>query len=353
MKSLRLQLAVWFGVSFMVLTATFMFLANRLLEQELRQKTAEKNYPEHPNWKIHGSYSEEEVRDIMRELLGVTLMGSLPLVGVAMGLGYWLARKSLRPIVRVNQQLQAKTSANLAEPITLPEADGEFRELLKHLNDLLTRLNASFTEMNEYAARVAHELRTPLSILRLKIEEAGNAISPQLAEEFQAELQQLTHVVDQSLLIARAEQGRMKSQRRVFDLAELVADVAGDFSLIGKQENRQVRLLQPAQPANVCSDPKHTRQIIHNLFTNAWRHGSGDITLRIKRGPRHSHALLITNPISPRATAMGGTLGLGLRVVDTLLGLEPDLKCRRRNGGKYYSVRLLYPDAAKIHDAGL
>ena len=352
MKSLRLRLAVWFGVSFMLLTATFMFLANRLLEEELRQKAATNSQPEHPEWKIRVNYSEDDVRAIMRELLGVTLTGSLPLVGVAIALGYWLARKSLRPIASVNRQLQFKTAANLGEPIRLPEADGELRHLLGHLNDLLKRLDGSFREMNEYAAKVAHELRTPLTILRLKIEEAGPSITPELAEELHLELQHLSHVVDQSLLIARAEQGRIKAQRRVFDVNALIADLAEDFALIAKEDNRQIRVQQPIQPIQVCADPKHLRQVIHNLLSNALRHGDGDINLRLLHR-KSAHTLTVSNHIAPRARTTSGNLGLGLRVVNTLLRLEPEIRCQRRKGGHFYIAKLTFPDAAKLHDAVL
>lgn len=352
MNSLRLRLAVWFGVSFLLLTATFMFLANSLLEEELRQKNAAKTYQEHPSWKIQSSYSEDEVRQIMRELLGVTLTGSLPLVGVAIVLGYWLARKSLRPIASVNQQLQGKTPANLGEPIHLAEADGEFRHLLAHLNDLLKRLDASFKEMDEYAAKVAHEFRTPLTILRLKIEEAGPNIAPDLAEELQSELQQLTYVVDQSLLIARAERGQMKPQRRIFDLSALVTELAEDFGLLAKDENRQVVLNTTCDNAKICADPKHARQIIHNLISNALRHGSGTVKLCV-RSRRQAHTLTVANHVTPRTRSVGYSLGLGLRVVNTLLSLEPKLRYQHRRGSNSYIARLTFPDAADLHDAGL
>ena len=183
MNSLRARLAVWFGLSFLVVTTAFMLFAYRLLEEELRHKNWQKDYPTHPDWKLHGSYSKAEVRDIMKELVTETMMGSVPLVALAALIGYWLARKSLRPIVSVNEQLQAKTPANLGERIELPEADTEFRDLLRHLNDLLARLHASFAEMNDYAAKVAHELRTPLAILRLKVEQSEGRVAPDLAEE--------------------------------------------------------------------------------------------------------------------------------------------------------------------------
>ena len=161
------------------------------------------------------------------------------------------------------------------------------------------------------------------------------------AEQLQAELHQLTHIVDQSLLIAKAEQGRLKQQPGIFDLAQLVGDVAEDFALLAREDERTLRL-ETLSPCPVQADPKHTRQILHNLFTNALKHGSGSINVRLSRRDQKI-VLLIANGLRPVAEPQLETLGLGLRVVDTLLGLQPEIKYTRRRGRNDYLVRLTFP----------
>jgi signal transduction histidine kinase len=143
------------------------------------------------------------VRDILGELMETAVAYGVPLALATLLIGYWLARKSVAPITAVNEQLQSIRAPKLSQRLQLPEPDREFRDLVSHINDLLARLEKSFNDMSEYAAKVTHELRTPLAILRLKVEQAGGQIAPELAEELQAELHQLAHVVDQSLLIAK------------------------------------------------------------------------------------------------------------------------------------------------------
>jgi len=118
--------------------------------------------------------------------------------------------------------LQSIGPGTLGRKVELPEADEQFVSLLGHLNDMLGRLELSFSEMSEYAAKVAHELRTPLSIIRLKVEQSQGRIDAELAEELQEELLRLTHVVEQSLLIAKAEQGRLVWNIERFDLSAMV-----------------------------------------------------------------------------------------------------------------------------------
>ena len=140
MKSLRSRLTVWFGLVFLGIVAVFTFLTHRTLEEELRNRTWQKDYPNHPDWKLHGSFSEDEVRDISGELMESAMLWSIPMVVAALFGGYRMAQHSLRPIASVNRQLEAKHLGNLGQPITLPEADVEFRDLLRQLNSLLGRL---------------------------------------------------------------------------------------------------------------------------------------------------------------------------------------------------------------------
>lgn len=341
MKSLRWRLVAWFSVSVVLILTAFTSFTYYYLRSELHNKHWQRDYPDHPDWKLHGSYSEAEVADIMEELVGISLLYGLPLSIVAVVIGFTLANKSLRPIAHLNQQLQTIRAPDLSRRIELPEADAEFRGLVKHINESLARVDRAYTDMSEYAAKVAHELRTPLAILRLKVEQAGDRIPPELAEPLQAELHQLTHVIDQSLLIAKAEQGRLQQQLGAFDLAQLVGDVAEDFALLAQESDRLVQLERMA-PSPVLADSKHIRQILHNLFTNALKHGQGNIRVRLKQR-RGRQVLLIANGLRSRVTPQPETLGLGLRVVDTLLGLQPELRCQRRCGRRDYLVRLSFP----------
>lgn len=349
MRSLRWRLAAWFGGSVVLLLLCFFGCTYHFLNSELHKKSWQQDYPDHPDWKLHGSFSSDEVKDIMEELLEISLIYGIPLALAAVVIGFFLSHKSLRPIARLNEQLQTIRAPDLSRRIDLPEVDAEFRGLVRHLNELLGRVEHAYLDMSEYAAKVAHELRTPLAIIRLKLEQSGERIAPELAEQLQAELHQLTYVVDQSLLIAKAEQGRLKQQRRTFDVAALVGDVVEDFALLAQEKDRMVRLL-PLRASPVLADAKHVRQILHNLFTNALKHGQGTIHVRLTHRGDH-YVLLIANGVRTGISPHHETLGLGLRVVDTLLGLQPEIKCRRRRGRRDYFALLSFPASGECVQA--
>ncbi len=252
----------------------------------------------------------------------------------------FVLRRGLQPLELLAEQAREIGAGSLQARFPMAGMPEELTPIGERLNDLLARLERSFAEMSEYASKVTHELRTPLAILRLKVEQAGARINAELAEDLQTEIQQLTHVVDQSLFIAKAEQGRLKLTPRSLDLSELVAEVAEDFSLLAEEQNRRVLIkkIRPHLPVKV--DSKYMRQIVHNLLTNSLKHGQGDIVLKLSG--QQDCVLTILNRTRPEPTAPE-TLGLGLRVVASLLQMQPELKFHRRQGHQYYAVRLVFP----------
>ena len=188
MNSLRVRLTLWFAASFFAVTGLFMVVSYQRLDRDLRRKTFSKEQSLGSDWIVKGSYAEQEVEQIMSDQIELALIFALPLMLAAIGLGYWLSKKSLSPIESLNLQLQAVDVAALEKPVSLPEADQQLRDLVQHLNEMLARLKTSFTELEQYAARVAHELRTPLTIMSLKVEQAEPVLGLELADEMQGEL---------------------------------------------------------------------------------------------------------------------------------------------------------------------
>ena len=120
----------------------------------------------------------------------VAVDGGLFIV-LSLGAGLLLARRSLRPVHDINRQLSAMRPDSLHGGITIPEADPAIEGLANHLNGLLERAGNAYQEMAEFSARVAHELRTPLMLLRMRVEHAPPGMPPAFQEDLQDELARL------------------------------------------------------------------------------------------------------------------------------------------------------------------
>jgi signal transduction histidine kinase len=343
MKSLRTRLTLWFTLGFVIVTVIQITLTYRRLDLELRKDTFERENKINPNWILHGSYTEEEIEGIMGQLLQSSLIISVPLVLLIVALGYYIARQSLRPIENLNRQLQSVNPGTLGRKVELPEGDEQFRSLTRHLNEMLARLERSFQEMSEYAAKVAHELRTPITILRHKVELAQGKIDPDMAEDLQEELLRLNHVVEQSLLIAKAGQGRLVWRSEPVNLSSLVTELVRDFELLATAQARKMQF--HAEPCQVVeTDVKYCKQMLHALLTNSLIHGRGDIHARLIGRGRHV-TFTTVNEVRSTPTASELTLGLGLRVVRALISQQPALRFRQHHGNRFHASSLSLPAA--------
>ena len=272
---MRMRLAVWFtlGVSAIVFVVVLATLYH--LREELIYEKATIEHPLQPDYVLHGSKNDPEIREIMRDLIIKTLYTAGPILILVIGLGWFLAGRSLRPIAELNRQLADVRPQDLkGDHLVLDEGDREFREHVDNLNSLLGRLGKSFDDLSEYAAKVAHELRTPLTILRLKVESSEENMDPDLCGSLLVELERLSHVVDQSLLIAKAERGSIEWKMVKFDLAETLASLVEDFQLLASDAGRELVLDSPER-CPVETDRRYIKQILQSFLTNALKHGSG------------------------------------------------------------------------------
>ncbi|HEX9048734.1 MAG TPA: hypothetical protein VF988_17035, partial [Verrucomicrobiae bacterium] len=122
MKSLRWRLTLWFAISLLVVVIALMGSALWHLDYELRREKWEHTRPSQPDWILHGSFTVQEVRDILGELAGFWLAIGVPLVAAALVAAYFIARRSTRPVQQINQQLDRLGPATLSQPIRAPDA---------------------------------------------------------------------------------------------------------------------------------------------------------------------------------------------------------------------------------------
>ncbi len=338
-------MVLWFTLGVLAITAVFSLVTYLNLYEELHEKKVGLEYPDHPDWRLHGNSSDEEIQDIMNELMEAALVYALPLLAIVIIIGYFLAGKSLKPIKELNLQMAKVTESNLREPIHSSVCDPDFESLRQHLNALLERLAKSIEDIREYAAQVAHELRTPLTILRLKVEQSYRQIDPELQEELQDELHRLTQMVDQSLLLARAGRGALVWNDARLNASALVDELVEDFTLLAAESDRALSG-DISSGCIVMADRMHVKQILHGLFANALKHGDGKIGIRLCPRSRvgEVHFLIVNHQVDASDSNLAG-LGLGLRVADSLIQLQTRIRFQRHVGKQYYAARLILPMA--------
>jgi signal transduction histidine kinase len=172
-------------------------------------------------------------------LLGLLLAGTV---------GYFLARKSLAPVVAMGAHARRIGAANLHERLPVLNANDELGQLATIFNDLLDRLDQSFERQRQFIADASHELRTPLAILRGEAEVAMSQPG-RTAEDYleslkilQEETSRLTKIVEDLFTLTRADSGQYSLSPEDVYLEEVVAECAHSARTLAREKNIELRL---------------------------------------------------------------------------------------------------------------
>lgn len=219
------------------------------------------------------------------------IMAALLPVGLVLaGSGGWLiARRAFRPVDRMVEAARRIGAEHLADRLQETGAGDELDRLAKTLNQMLGRLDASFSQVRRFSADASHELQTPLTILKGELEVALR--SPRTQEEYRAtlksileEVDRIAHLVDSLLLLQRAEVGALRMDRRPVDLAQIVEEVFWRLKVVADARAKDLRM-DVSKPVIIPGDRERLRRLLLNLVDNAIKYTEpgGRITLALGR----------------------------------------------------------------------
>lgn len=207
--------------------------------------------------------------------LALLLSGGLlvTLAGLSL-LIWWVAGRVLRPLETITASTRAIAPNRLGQRIPVPdEADRETAHLAATLNTLLERLEASFEEMRRFTASAAHELKTPLTVLRGHVDVALRR--PRDAEDYQETLglvrRKIDHLISMVgglLTLARLDQSAQPQPNEQVDFARLVRAEAKSFREAATEQGLGFHLDVP-DTAPVCGQAEMLREVVVNLLDNA------------------------------------------------------------------------------------
>lgn len=242
-----------------------------------------------------------------RFLLAMAAVLPLALL-LASGGGWLLARRALRPVDRMTEAARRISAEQLSARLEATGTNDELERLAETLNEMLSRLDAAFSQVRQFSADASHELQTPLTILKGELEVALRA--PRSPEEYQRvlasaleECERLASLVDGLLLLARADAGVLRMERQPVDLAYLVEEVGAQVRILA--EAHAITLCYgPVEPLIVQGDHTHLRRLLLNLVDNSMKYTPPGGRVRLTVQPQDAWA--------------------ALRVSDTGIGLSPE-----------------------------
>ena len=206
--------------------------------------------------------------------------GAIALGGVgalAVGLGWLVAGRALRPVQQITATARRVADRSLHERIALDGPRDEFRELADTFDSMLARLDRAFDGQRRFVGNASHELRTPLAINRTLLEVALGR------PDASPDLRQLGHTLlevnarNERLiegLLTLAQSDNEMTDRRAVDLAEVAGHVVAQAN--GEAAQSGVEIRTSLHPAPTSGDPVLLERLASNLVQNAVRYNAAD-----------------------------------------------------------------------------
>ncbi|MFM7332224.1 MAG: sensor histidine kinase [Brachymonas sp.] len=239
---------------------------------------------------------------LARQILISTLWRQALLLLFIGGVVVWVVQRAVRPVKAISSAI-AQRAENDLSPVDAPDAPRELLPLLDANNQLMTRLDHLLQHQKRFVRDTAHQLRTPLAVLKTQTQSAlrGDMPADQALHEIEHTVDRATELANQMLSLAKVEQLRLQPPNSLVDWAKVLREVALDVAPLMAAKDLDFSLEAPSNPVPVLAHEWMLRELIRNLLHNA-----------IKHSPSHAALLLQMNALGQRAELLLTDHGLGI-----------------------------------------
>lgn len=209
---------------------------------------------------------------------------------------WFVTDQSLAPLGTVTDTaVQITRADDLQRRIPLPEnASKEIRELIVAFNQTLERMARLFDVQRRFLQDVSHELRTPLTVIKINVDlmEKMNKADPESLNAIESEVSRMTRLVNNLLLLAKAESGDVPFENQVFDLDTVVLEVYRQMKVVAG-EKIKLKLGEMDQ-IQIMGDRDRIKQVIMNLVGNGIQYTpeGGQVTLALQKSEHFAQIIV-------------------------------------------------------------
>ncbi|MBD2862228.1 sensor histidine kinase [Paenibacillus oceani] len=216
------------------------------------------------------------------EILKIYVMGKMKLywfgkwgifLATCLFFSLWISGVLTRPLRKLIAAIERVAQGDLEVSVPVQTKD-DYGKVIQTFNDMTLRLREAEDARRRLVADVAHEFRTPLSIMQLKLEnyqQAGHHVPPEMLR-IHDEVIRLSLLVDDLHVLSLAEAGRLSLDRKPLDLTAHLERIVDDVKYEAEETGLEIRLSTTSRPVTVMADARRITQVFINLLTNAIRY---------------------------------------------------------------------------------
>ncbi len=267
----------------------------RVPQDELKKAAAVEVDNETVGWVLFSEFGGENITEpespesrFLANLNQAVIFGALGAIGIALLLGIFLARAISRPVREVTAATQIIADGDLGYQVPVRTKD-ELGELAASFNRMSADLAQANVQRRQMTADIAHDLRTPLSVILGYMEALSSGKlepTPETFEIMYAKGQHLQHLIDDLRILALADAGELSLTRRLVAPGDLLEHTALAHMVQAQEKDIIIRVEYEEGLPEIEVDPERMAQVLGNLVSNALRYtlSGGEIVLSAERG---------------------------------------------------------------------
>lgn len=231
------------------------------------------------------------VTSTVTTVIGALAVAAPVVIGVSAAATYLLVRRSMRSVDDIRSRVAAITTSDLTGRVPVPDGRDEIAALAVTMNEMLARVEAGHAAQQRFVGDASHELRSPLATIISALEVAAahpELLNTELAEHtLMPEAQRMRSLIDDLLLLARADERGWNLRREDVDLDDLAASeverLRRESGGTGASEaTHRLKVVSSIQPVRVSGDPAALARVLRNLLDNAARHATSVVELQLR-----------------------------------------------------------------------
>ncbi len=236
---------------------------------------------------IRGVVSIADAQREFRATLRITLV-LLPILIILTALvGYIISKRAMRPVKRITDTVkEIRSSHDLSKRVKLGKGNDEIYRLAHTFDELLSDVDSAFKREKQFTSDVAHELRTPITTVKIAIDDIlkRDDLDKELKEELmiiQKKNDMMAKMVSELLALSRADQGRLEIKKEKIDLSDLTLMILDSFKEMIKDDD--IDLLADIDPEiYIEADEVLIMRLYNNLLENARKFTKSKISVALK-----------------------------------------------------------------------